>query len=150
MKAGLGLVLLAVASPAIAQDPAYRDAPTADCLRSALSIAERMACVGAASQDCLAQGGGSYVESFCYDRERAFWEARLNTTYQAAWDQAQTNHPDLANALTALQAAWITYRDAQCDAVLADWGDGTGRSPEYMACQMQLTAQQALMLEGPH
>jgi uncharacterized protein YecT (DUF1311 family) len=151
MKGYAFSLALMIANPAhlSAQAPEYSDAPTADCLLSALSIADRMACIGAASQDCLAQGGGSIVESFCYDGERAFWDARLNDTYQAALAAAQAKHPDLADALTALQRAWIPYRDAQCDAVFADWGEGTGRSPEFMACQMKLTAQQALMLQGP-
>ncbi len=143
--------LLWAATGLAAQEPTFRAEPLEACLQETVERAERFACIGAASDACLsepANRGGSYVESFCYDRERAYWDDRLNSSYARIMADATADDPALADALRDMQRAWITYRDARCQAVFDAWGDGTGRSPALMACLMQVTAEQTLFLEG--
>ena len=54
----------------------------------------------------------------------------------------------VAEALRAMQRAWIVYRDAACDYERAQWAGGTGGGPATAACLMQQTGVRTLELEG--
>ena len=56
--------------------------------------------------------------------------------------------PPVAEALRAMQRAWIAYRDASCDYERAQWAGGTGGGPATAACLMRHTGVKALELEG--
>lgn len=141
------LFMTCFAQPVLAQEPEYDDAFTATCLQDAGLAQEKVACIGASSLACLRDGGGSYVERYCFDRELAFWDDRLNAVYQAQMAAARADDPLLADRLRDLQRAWIGYRDARCDAVFAAWGEGTGQIPALLECLMRTTAAQTLFLE---
>ncbi len=157
MNIGIYLVALCgavtITTALNAQEPSYSGEPVQSCLQEAVSQSESVACIGVSSGQCIdapSNGGGSYVESFCFTEELAIWDSRLNATYQRQMNAAATDNPEYAEALRALQRSWIVYRDARCDAVFAAWGEGTGRSPALMECLMQATAEQTLFLEGGH
>ena len=144
------MILFAFATSVIAQEPAFSAGLTASCLKEAVGQSERIACIGVASSACLSppEIGGSYAETYCYSREVDYWDQRLNETYQRQQQSYRSDNPALANALRDLQRAWIVYRDARCQAVLEDWGEGTGRTPAFAQCLMQTTAEQVMFLEG--
>ncbi len=148
MRVFAGFVALTcLAPPTLAQEPDYDDAFTATCLQDAALAQEKVACIGASSLACLQDGGGSYVERYCFARELSFWDDRLNAVYQTQMAAARADDPLLADRLRDLQRAWIGYRDARCDAVFAAWGEGTGQIPALLECLMRTTAAQTLFLE---
>lgn len=148
-----------LAGPVMAQEVPYSDAQTESCLASATGYAEKTACIGESSGLCMNTplGGSTVGMGACLDRELSYWDAMLNTNYQAqmirakaADEEAKAYNPDLAsqaNALREMQRAWITYRDAACDYERSKWGGGTGGGPATYACLMDLTGQQALRLQ---
>ena len=94
---------------------------------------------------------------FCIQSELAFWDTRLNAAYGALMDieEAQDSEmrdlgagiTSMADALRAMQRAWIIYRDAACDYERSQWGGGTGGGPATAECMMRMTGLQALALE---
>ncbi|WP_342075242.1 lysozyme inhibitor LprI family protein [Yoonia sp. SS1-5] len=141
------LIFACLAAPATAQEAVFSPEATERCLENSRLRAERVACIGASSGVCMADGGGSYAESICFSEEGVFWDDRLNAVYQERMAAARRDDKSLADALLNFQRAWIVYRDARCDAVFAAWGEGTGRSPALAECIMRTTAEQALLLE---
>jgi len=115
-------------------------------------------CAGRAAERCIeaSPGGPTTVAmSGCTDRERARWDDWLNTAYRqlsavlAAQDaQAPSYAPDQAEALRAMQRAWIAFRDAKCDHEAAQWGGGTGAGPARLSCLLHETARQMLYLQS--
>lgn len=147
----LGVLFLLTAGPVIAQEPAYSDASTESCLQEAVGKAEQFACIGASARQCMSDdpsGSATPVVTYCLAREHDFWDRRLNVEYTAQMTSARADDPAYADALQALQRAWIVFRDARCNAVAVAWGPGTGRSPAFMECLMRSTAEQTLLLEG--
>lgn len=151
-----GAVLLAMlAAPAWAQDsPVFDPAPILACLPDGGED-----CIGLASSACMETGGGSTTVGmgFCLDAERRFWDDRLNGSYRQVMAQAKAADADPAEpglvprqvpALRDMQRHWIAYRDAACAYEATRWGGGTGAGPAATACAMQLTARQALRLDG--
>jgi uncharacterized protein YecT (DUF1311 family) len=150
-------ILLALTLPATADAHELRfdPAPTADCV----AAGGEEACIGRAADACMAQpGGGTTVGmGFCADRERGWWDARLNAVYgqlmalEKALDSEMAEIgatvPPRAEALRAMQRAWIPFRDAACDYERAQWGGGTGGGPATYLCLMHQTARQTLLLE---
>jgi uncharacterized protein YecT (DUF1311 family) len=94
----------------------------------------------------------------CLGAENAYWDARLNAAYTARMVESRQADDEtarlasaaasLADALRAMQRAWIDYRDATCLHEQAQWRGGSGGGPATMACHMVETARQALRLEG--
>lgn len=137
-------------SPAMAQELIYSNIHTEACLHEAVGPGERHNCIGASANQCMIQtpGGKSTVGTGgCLARERAYWDDRLNATYQ----QLRTQHAEgaaiLGDNLRMMQRAWLTYRDARCDYEFVQWGGGTGGGPAVQACLMQTTAEQVFVLE---
>lgn len=67
----------------------------------------------------------------------------LTASYGFAMQSAQeldrvTGRVAFAPALEASQSAWIAYRDAQCDAVGASFGGGSGTGIAITACKVEL------------
>ncbi len=74
-------------------------------------------------------------------------EARVEAAVEAALGFAMASATDLDEitgrevavpALEAAQAAWTTYRDAQCEAVGAGFGGGSGTGIAIGACRVDL------------
>jgi uncharacterized protein YecT (DUF1311 family) len=71
-------------------------------------------------------------------------DAELNNIYQRAlkrWSQ-----PELNTALQKAQTAWTAYRDANCDAELANYGKGTMGPNMWAFCRIRLTRQRIAKL----
>lgn len=103
-------------------------------------------------------GGTTVGMGFCLGAEWEWWDARLNATYKQLMEQhkaadaemaaAGATVPSLADALRAMQRAWLPFRDAACDYERANWGGGTGAGPATAGCLMVQTGRQALSLEA--
>ena len=146
----LTIVMLCLASPATAQDLIYGDRHTAACLQEAVGAGEQHNCIGASANQCMtATPGGSSTVAMggCLDLERAYWDARLNETYQLLLAQQADDPQAVTDNLRDMQRSWITYRDARCDYEYVQWGGGTGGGPAILACLMQTTAEQVFVLE---
>jgi uncharacterized protein YecT (DUF1311 family) len=150
------LLAVAPAVPAAAQDALVFDiGATAACVAGGGG----RDCIGLASAACMQVGPGGTTAgiSGCLERELDWWDARLNAAYGAlmARDRAADAEmkrlgaaaPSQAEALRAMQRAWIAWRDTTCDYERAQWGGGTGGGPATHACLVQRTGEQALYLE---
>jgi len=109
--------------------------------------AQAESCIGAAATACIqAEGNQSTaVMVECYGREADAWDARLNAAYKKAL--AGGEGADVAEGFRKTQRAWIALRDAAC----AQPGivfKGTMAGPMGAYCRMDMTARQAIWLEG--
>ena len=155
----LVVVFVGMTSAVQAQNIVFDISGTETCLAQAFVPKARSLCVGVSSQACMnanSLGGTTVGMGGCLDRERQYWDDRLNTAYRAlrareksddAANAGFAGHVSKANALRDMQRAWITFRDATCDYERAQWGGGTGGGPATLGCLMQLTGVQALYLE---
>jgi uncharacterized protein YecT (DUF1311 family) len=156
MRSLAALALLA--APAVAQQGslAFDIAPTRDCVATGGGAD----CIGRAAASCRAQPGGqtTFGLSFCFSVEAEWWDARLNDVYRRLMarerevDARVAGHYDTppasrAEALRAMQRAWIPFRDAACAYERSQWGGGSGGRPATLACLMERTARQSLHLE---
>ena len=156
----LAVVLALFAVPASAQDIEFSPIHTEACLQEAVGPGEVQNCPGSSAQQCMidTHGGETTVGMrACLDAELTYWDARLNTTYQQAMSQAkdidaemaelESAAPPIADALLAMQRAWIPYRDAACTYERVQWGGGTGGGPATLACLLELTANQTMLIK---
>lgn len=65
-------------------------------------------------------------------------DAELNRYYRKAVERTADDRDTLA-LLRRSEAAWISYRDAECTAVGSTWGLGTGRAVAETTCRTDLT-----------
>lgn len=155
MRRLLPAALLLLSAPAWGQDLRFSPAATEACLARGGGD-----CAGRAADACMADNpGGSSTAGmgFCLDAERGWWDDRLNAAYKALTslhnrqDKAATAAGDTtANrqaALRDMQRAWIGWRDAACAYEAAQWGGGTGAGPATLSCLLRETARQAQSLE---
>jgi uncharacterized protein YecT (DUF1311 family) len=152
----VGAAMLASALPAAAQDLPFSAEPTETCLASAPSPE---GCIGLAADACIDTPDGSTTVgmSYCLGRELEYWDGRLNAAYaellrleeaqDAEMKEIGASAPPTAEALRAMQRAWIGWRDAACAYERSQWGGGTGGGPATAGCLMRLTGEQALALE---
>ncbi|WP_230383057.1 lysozyme inhibitor LprI family protein [Paracoccus shanxieyensis] len=148
------LATLPFAAPALAQQDVVTydaDAVTA-CLSAATDDGQRWACIGQASDGCMAAPGGASTVGMtqCLGHERADWDRLLNDNYAKL--VAQTKDSDAGNAqpvlpaLQAMQRDWIAFRDASCTFAALQFQGGTAAGPAGESCLLQLTGEQALRL----
>jgi len=151
------------ATPVAAQSLTYSDEHTASCLEAGSSLEQKKACIGVSANACMEDtvGGFSTVAmGGCLDKERQWWDARLNVAYQTRMrnDKATDSQnaadgfsaPGLSKALRAMQRSWISFRDNNCAYESAQFGGGTGQGPALLGCLLTMTAEQTLFLEaGP-
>ena len=93
--------------------------------------------LSATPQPC--EGSTRGVEA-CLERELARADADLNRYYVAAVRRLEKEGQH--NALIRLrraEKAWITYRDAECDAVWEYWKEGTIRGTFAAECRIRIT-----------
>ena len=149
---------LALAWPAVAQDVTFDASVTEACLAT---DAPADTCIGLGAESCMrdTEGGESTVGmGACLAAEAAYWDVRLNAAYDAlrvrtrAIDGETLDYgvvaPSQAEALQAMQRAWIPFRDAACDYERSKWGGGTGQGPASAACLLHQTAMRTLALEA--
>ncbi len=108
---------------------------------------ESASCIGIVSTACIrAEGNQSTaVMVDCYGREGNAWDARLNAAYKKAL--ASGDGADVAEGFRKTQRAWIAFRDAAC-AQAGIVFKGSMAYPMGAYCRMDMTARQALWLEG--
>ena len=157
-------VFVLLAGPAAAQTDLARFSPepTESCLAAASDPIGQEACIGTAALACIEgpNGSSNVGMGFCFGAEHDFWDARLNAAYGALLALEEVNAgeleelgpaaPSAAEALRAMQRAWIAYRDAACEYEVSTWGGGSGGGPAGAQCMMELTGRQALTLETRH
>lgn len=160
---GLGAIISsALALPVAAQsnDLVYSDNEVIFCLSVSDLPQEKRTCIGKSADACVnatEMGGTTVGMGGCLSNELAFWDARLNRIYgqvRALEKQRDRENADIGAtlpsseaALRDMQRAWIPYRDARCAYEHTQWGGGTGGGPAVLACLMDATAQQTLLLE---
>jgi len=89
-------------------------------------------------------GAGSQVEiGACVGQAEANVEVALAEAFGFAVDAARelddvTERTVALPALEASQDAWEAYRDAQCEAVGASYGGGSGTGIAITACRVEL------------
>lgn len=152
------LLGLLVPVPSLAQGIIYSDLQTENCLASLEEGEALSLCAGQSADACINSDNGysTVGMSGCLDAERKFWDAVLNSTYQAVLDTAKAadaqapasspNIPQQVPALRAMQRAWVTFRDEACTYERTTWGGGTGGGPATLRCLMELTAAQVDIL----
>ena len=152
------LALAVQAQDGPVDDVTYDDALLMSCLTSNQE-SDLSVCIGSASGACMEAsevGGTTMGMSLCLANEVDQWDGLLNAVYQklmaaekaadAEMVEIGVDGPKMAEALKAMQRAWIAYRDASCDYEVSQWGNGTGAGPAYQSCMMDMTARQALDL----
>ncbi|MCC6002224.1 MAG: DUF1311 domain-containing protein [Pararhodobacter sp.] len=146
-------MMLALATPAAAEIR-YN----ADYTRVCLADGGGRDCIGLAADRCMEYSAGGYSTygmNACLESERLWWDEALNAHYQDLRSRERANdtnavpgQPPAAEALRDMQRAWIAFRDATCQYEALRWYGGTGASGQFLACQLRLTAEQALALLG--
>jgi uncharacterized protein YecT (DUF1311 family) len=104
-------------------------------------------CIGVVATACLHKAGemaGDARYSDCYSREAAVWDKRLNVAYKASLERMEK---DAAENLRKAQRAWIAWRDAACNQPWATF-QGLMANPMQAHCMLELTARQAVWMEG--
>lgn len=148
-----------LALPVAAQEMGFDPAPTETCLAGITDGAQAYDCIGRAAYACMAQPMGETTlgMGFCLDAELTFWDNKLNAAYQtlrtdfATQDQSRPHAAlPLAEGLRDMQRGWIGFRDARCSFEAAQWHGGTGASPAYLGCAMQMTGEQTVYLWSVH
>lgn len=117
MKSFLPLIAFVLLAPAVAAAD-----PSLECNSGASSQVE--------IADCMAET-----------------EARVDAAIEAALSFAMTSATDLdeitgrevaLHALEAAQAAWVAYRDAQCEFAGSTFGGGSGTGIAIRSCRVEL------------
>ena len=96
-------------------------------------------------QRCIdASGGNTFAMIECTTAETARWDTRLNASYKSL---LASLNPARQKALIAADAAWLKFRDTNCDFIL----DPNGGQAARMAaneCVLRMTAERVLELES--
>ena len=153
------IFLAVLATPAFAQDVPFSPEATETCLASAETSYDNFACIPASATACYDAGGGSNAEyGGCMSAGADYWDARLNDVYRrllsqheevdAEMAELESSAAPMAPALREMQRNWIPYRDAACAHEAVTWGGGSGASPAFAECMMNLTGEQTLRLEA--
>jgi uncharacterized protein YecT (DUF1311 family) len=118
----------------------------------------RESCIGIVANPCMQteEGSSTYGMMACIGREIDVWDARLNGTYKDRLAPSEDSGLDAKaeeisrEQYRKMQRAWIPWRDATCEVLYSDgipiYGSQSRVDGAY--CLMQLTAEQALRLEG--
>ncbi|MDD7970119.1 lysozyme inhibitor LprI family protein [Roseinatronobacter alkalisoli] len=149
------LFAAAMTCPAAAQDLRFDAGPTDICLAGLSDNAQAHDCIGRAATACMEQAGGytTVGMGFCLDAELSLWDGKLNDAYRtlradlSAQDGTRADAAiSLSDSARDMQRAWIGFRDARCSFEAAQWQGGTGASPAFLGCAMQMTAEQTVYL----
>ncbi len=103
-------------------------------------------CAGVWSTACIQKAGNmsNAVLIDCYEQETAVWDKRLNVAYGKASSRMEK---DAFENLRKVQLAWIAWRDASCKQPYLVF-QGTMAGPMEAWCKLDITARQAIWMEG--
>lgn len=146
--------------------PTFDAGATSQCVLNAsganpsLNDYRVLECVGQSSQACFKTPSGDTTVGMmsCLQAELAYWQQRLREAYDKRLNDAQSQDAELrsigssagsmASSLTAMQNAWVKFRDAACIYEQAQWMGGSGGGPATLSCHVHETAEFALKMEG--
>ncbi len=80
--------------------------------------------------------------TFCAAQDYAASDRELNRVYR----KVLSENPNEVNIIRQAQRAWISYRDAECNVVSVQYGNGTGRPMAVTLCKKDLTDERARRL----
>lgn len=160
----LALAAVLVGSGALAEDrPAPADvAQLETCLAEQLPATDRAVsvCIRLLAERCMAQpdGGTTFGMAGCMRGEADAWDVLLNRDWPRLMARARgtdeayaglgADLPSAAKTLRDAQRAWLAWRDAECLARAAEWGDGSHRHIAWADCWLQLTAERTIRLRA--
>lgn len=102
-------------------------------------------CVGDAARACQALPGGDTTLGIteCLMAETRLWEEVMQAEYARQAEELAALPGELPAQLAATQAAWRSYRDAECGLRYAYWIDGSIRTIVAGDCHLRKTAARA-------
>jgi uncharacterized protein YecT (DUF1311 family) len=92
--------------------------------------------------------------NFCADKEFTAADAELNAVYKKllayiAESDGSYDAKSWEAALRVSQRAWIAFRDAECDGLMATmWSDGTDQMVVTLRCMTELTQARSKSLKS--
>lgn len=111
--------------------------------------ADQQTCIGEYSRACMThRPDGETTQGMvrCSIEERDAWDVTLNASHIGLRQRYEGT--SAAEGLRDAQRAWIDFRDADCAAEAAVFEGGTIAQIIHASCQMDHTAQRALVLRG--
>jgi uncharacterized protein YecT (DUF1311 family) len=93
--------------------------------------------------ECSAAASSQVATADCLAEVEANVDGTIETALEFAMNSAKelddvTGRDAMVPALTAAQAAWVAYRDAECEAVGASFGGGSGSGIAIRACRIDI------------
>lgn len=145
------LALLALALPSCATPAAQADDlidnPEAIATCVARANGERAAletCRGAIERPCREQNGPNTMSDvLCASAEADAWDREIAKAIERRTQSPEGHDPA---RLAAAQAAWETWRDAECDYWAWEEGGGSGEQVVRAACAVDASADRAINL----
>lgn len=153
--------LLAVPVGAMADTP--EESQNA-CFEASAMAGKVLPCVPEAAEACLQTipgygkiGADPAAITECIAPVAAWWDHKATAEYErvlAAYLEMEGGNggvqmaPDRSEALKALQAAWLAYRDAKCANEVAGFGIGAGAPMAAESCRLWESAEHAVYLSG--
>jgi len=146
----LSALLAAVAVTMVAQAPARADdgETIAACLQAERDGDRDLhGCIGRIADPCAEtpEGQSTVGTVACSDREMKAWDALLNEEYQRLLGLLK---PEAAEDLRKAQRLWVTSRDADCRVPYYFYGGGTMVQIVGARCQLDHTAERALLIRS--
>ncbi len=152
------LVAAIMAAPGLAQEIFFDPNHSMTCLRDLPENADLSSCFGVSAQICMvATPGGGLVsgETQCLVAEAEFWTGQMQNSLRllAAIDASQDAQsgdtaPAQSQALEAMQASWLAYRDARCSYEAAQVEHEIERGAAYAYCVLNLTANHTAYIQN--
>ena len=144
------LIACALALTACATTSARADPPDSTyalrieaCVSAAADEAALAACQGVESHPCMeADGGSTHGMVMCLSEEGDAWAVLMD----AALQRLASARPETAEALSASQETWNTFREAACNYRVVRWGEGSGARVELASCSASMSADRAIAL----
>ncbi len=108
---------------------------------------DETSCIGVVGTPCQEtyEGRSNVGSAGCIRRELAVWDERLNKSYKR-WIDA-CGEKNVCAARRKFARAWLAARDARCALPWIEM-QGTMANPITSACMLDVTARQAIWLDG--
>ncbi|MDT8854727.1 lysozyme inhibitor LprI family protein [Paracoccaceae bacterium Fryx2] len=154
------LISLALPGAGLAQTSPSPE-PTAACVAAATTEAGREACIGLAAAACLGavKGAAEVDAAICLNAETVWWADRLRAARTAmtakaeALDEAHAAQiakgaAKMADDFANFQTAWSVWSEQRCTFEAMLHFGKPDRMVAASTCLLQVTAEQALLLEA--